>query len=117
MNAYSVDVNVTHNCRVKVDSPCGLSVISNCAMNGIGLIDSASESDDDVNIPRHMRTFLPRVNLGGFDFVERFRLSRRAMRYLENRIGLQLRRRTRRNFALTPRQQVLIAMRFFAVGR
>ena len=52
----------------------------------------------------------------GSAFVERFRLSRAAMDFLENWMDMIVQRWTRGNFALTPRQQLLFTIRYYAMS-
>ena len=48
--------------------------------------------------------------------IERYRLPREAIRQLLEATGEDLRRSTRRSFALTAETQLLAALRFFATG-
>lgn len=75
-------------------------------------------SSDDENVPsfRRPRIFKARINFDITDFKERFRMTSNQVSVLVDRIGRFLEHKTRRNFALSPRQQVLIALRFYADG-
>ena len=72
-----------------------------------------------VNIRRRPRQFRELIDIQNFTDEElraRYRFGRQAVGYITNLIADDLRRSTRRNHALPPLQQVLIALRFFASG-
>ena len=72
-----------------------------------------------VNIRRRPRQFRELIDIENFTDEElraRYRFGRQAVGYITNLIADDLRRSTRRNHALPPLQQVLIALRFFASG-
>ncbi|XP_068710741.1 putative nuclease HARBI1 [Montipora foliosa] len=73
----------------------------------------------DLRHPRRPRQFKPPINIENFTDEElrnRFRFGRQGIGYITNLIADELRRSTRRNHALPPLQQVLIALRFYASG-
>ena len=73
----------------------------------------------DLRRPRRPRQFKPAINIENFTDEElrnRFRFGRQGIGYITNLIADELRRSTRRNHALPPQQQVLIALRFYASG-
>ena len=72
-----------------------------------------------VNIrrrPRQFRELIDIENLTDEELRARYRFGRQAVGYITNLIADDLCRSTRRNHALPPQQQVLIALRFFASG-
>lgn len=69
--------------------------------------------------PRAVRRFPERFNyflLSDDHFLQRFRLSKDVVRYLVNKIGNEIRPRTMKNHAVTPEQQILFTLRFYASG-
>ena len=73
----------------------------------------------DLRRPRRPRQFKPAINIENFTDEElrnRFRFGRQGIGYITNLIADELRRSTRRNRALPPLQQVLVALRFYASG-
>ena len=85
------------------------------------LIHTSDESFDSDNeapqrVRRRPRVFSERRNFDVIDFKERFRLTRQQVDYLVSTIEQHLQHGTNCNKALTSRQQVLIALRFFADG-
>ena len=73
----------------------------------------------DLRRPRRPRQFKPAINIETFTDEElrnRFRFGRQGIGYITNVIADELRRSTRRNRALPPLQQVLVALRFHASG-
>ena len=68
------------------------------------------------NNHRRERVFRPRINMDELYFVQRFRLTVNEVMHLVHTISIYLQHQTARNYALTPVQQVLIALRFFAEG-
>ena len=75
----------------------------------------------DLRRPRRPRQFKPAINIESVTDEElrnrfRFRFGRQGIGYITNLIADELRRSTRRNHALPPLQQVLIALRFYASG-
>ena len=68
---------------------------------------------------RRARTY--RENDNWFSFTDeelraRYRFGRESIEYILNVIGNDLRRKTRRNHAMSPSKQLLVALRFFARG-
>ncbi|XP_053380159.1 putative nuclease HARBI1, partial [Mercenaria mercenaria] len=55
-------------------------------------------------------------NLNDNEMLERYRFSNNGINYLENLLLDDLKRPTHRSCALSPKQQILIALRFFATG-
>lgn len=85
------------------------------------ILFSSDESDDDEVPQRHhnRRQFKVRINfehINGFQFKESFRLSMVAVEFVENAIGADLFRITRRNHSLTPRQQLLVTLHWLGNG-
>ena len=73
----------------------------------------------NLRYPRRPRQFKPPINIENFTDQElrnRFRSGRQGIGYITNLIADELHRSTRRNHALPPLQQVLIALRFYASG-
>ena len=73
----------------------------------------------DLRHPRRPRPFKPPINIESVTDEElrnRFRFGRQGIGYITNLIADKLRRSTRRNHALPPLLQVLIALRFYASG-
>lgn len=78
--------------------------------------DDDSSSDDD-RFQRSERVFKDRINFqhdGDKEQRERFRGNEDVVAFLLGRIGSQLEHRTRRNYALSPRQQLLLCLRFLS---
>ena len=74
---------------------------------------------DFIRRPRRPRQFRGLVDIANFSDHElraRFWFGRQAIQYVTDLLTDDLRRNTRRNHALPPLQQVLIALRFFASG-
>ena len=74
----------------------------------------------DLRHPRRPRQFKPPINIENFTDEEvrnLFRFGRQGNGYITNLIADELHRSTRRNHALPPLQQVVIALRFCASGR
>ena len=68
---------------------------------------------------RRARHFRPFANIDGFTDEElraRYRFGRQSLEFIATLLSDDLRRSTRRNHAMPPLQQVLIALRFFASG-
>ena len=63
---------------------------------------------------RRPRVFRPRINMD--PSTERFRLDDETIDFLIERCGTELRHASDRNCALSPREQILCATRFFASG-
>lgn len=78
--------------------------------------DEDEEADQQPLWQRRQRIFCKRINFEIIDFRARFRCTVYQVSDLVNTIGQFLQHDTYRNHALTPRQQVLIALRFFADG-
>ena len=69
--------------------------------------------------PRRPRQFKPPINIENFTDEElrnRFTIGRQEIGYITNLIANELHHSTRKNHALPPLQQVLIALRFYASG-
>ena len=69
--------------------------------------------------PRRPRQFKPPINIENFTDEElrnRFTIGRQGIGYITNLIANELHHSTRKNHALPPLQQVLIALRFYASG-
>lgn len=83
------------------------------------LYASSSESEDEGPC-RRQRTFRDRINYEGitdpFKFKEKFRMSATAAEEILTRIGGELRHQTLRNKALTPKQQLLLALHWLGNG-
>ena len=73
--------------------------------------DESVEEVPQIRV-RRPRIFCDRVNFEVCDFKDRFRLTIEQVNNLIDSIGQFLQHDTNRNKALTPRQQVLIALRF-----
>lgn len=88
-------------------------------MNNSSSSSSSSESDDERERRLH-RVFRPRINLtfnfSNFVFKEKFRISRITAEYIINRVGGQLQPETRRNYALTPQEQLLCTLHWLGTG-
>ena len=82
--------------------------------------DSSSSDEDDVSFfrQRRLRVFRPRINfdLCHVETVSRFRLSESDIDILLNALHPLLLHPTLRNMALSPKQQLLVAIRFLATG-
>ena len=68
---------------------------------------------------RRARTYRENDNWLSFTDEElraRYRFGRESIEYILNVIGNDLRRKTRRNHAMSPSKQLLVALRFFASG-
>ena len=88
------------------------------------MIDSDSDLDVVINqeyVPKRRRNFRRRVNFcvtfpgtigHDIEFKEKFRLSTECVAFLENRLGQALQHSSLRNMALSPRQQLLLFLRF-----
>ena len=79
--------------------------------------DSHDDSSSDEEIIRHERVFRSRINFHRNDekeHRERFRGNEEMVTLLLNRIGGQLERQTNRNHALSPRQQLLLCLRYLS---
>ena len=86
------------------------------------------EREAEAERPRRPRSCLVTINAriqDNFDplevyndsaVIQRYRLPRELIRQLLGTISEDLRRATRRNFALTPQVQLLAALRFYATG-
>jgi hypothetical protein len=80
------------------------------------------ESDEEYNtLPsRRPRTFRERIDYFNYfddiDFKMRFRISKPTVSQLLETIGGQLAPATRRNHPVTPTQQLLLTLRFYALG-
>lgn len=96
-------------------------------MARILLCDTSSDEDEIENIDynnvmiqqRSRRQIRPRINfvLGQVSsFKQRFRIAPMTADTILNIIGPIIKHRTKRNHALDPRQQLLIALHFFGSG-
>lgn len=79
---------------------------------------SSEEEDleDEVTFTRSSRTFKERINFQCDDFQERFRITRSQCEFLLHSIGHRLKSTTRRNYALSPTECLLVALRYFGTG-
>ena len=71
-----------------------------------------------VNTFKH-REFRRTTHIDGLndhEMLERYRFSNNGVDFIVHLLKDHLERATRRSHALTPRQQVLLALRFFATG-
>ena len=81
------------------------------------LRDYANRHNVHVRRVRHLRDrFNPLEEYDDEDFRLRFRLRKDSVSDLANILDKDLKHQTRRGLALTPMQQVLIALRFYATG-
>lgn len=78
----------------------------------------SSSSDSDDQMPRKRKRFAPRKHYDEDpkDFKERYRLTPRLFDLLYAEIGPFLERETRRSHALSGREVLLAALRFYASG-
>nr|XP_026488745.1 putative nuclease HARBI1 [Vanessa tameamea] len=83
-------------------------------------LSSLSSLSDDETTSRSSRKNEEKLN--GFEkyddnqFLSRFRVSKDTVLYLESLFGKEIAPLTKRNRALQPRDQILIALRFYATG-
>ncbi|XP_026488745.2 putative nuclease HARBI1 [Vanessa tameamea] len=83
-------------------------------------LSSLSSLSDDETTSRSSRKNEEKLN--GFEkyddnqFLSRFRVSKDTVLYLESLFGKEIAPLTKRNRALKPRDQILIALRFYATG-
>lgn len=81
---------------------------------------SSSDSDDELhNRRRRRRVFKPRVNMDFvtlFEYNERFRMSSIKLQGLLEDIGNHLEHQTNRNYALSAKQQISIALHWLGSG-
>ncbi|CAH2091630.1 unnamed protein product [Euphydryas editha] len=85
---------------------------------------SESSSDDEIVaeyvLMRRPKVFRPRnPPLGHWDevdFCQRYRLSKESVIWIIRNIGDELKRPTERNYAVTPMEQLLLTLRFYATG-
>ncbi len=83
------------------------------------LSDSEDSENENDGPPRKRPTYRPRINfedLNEFQFKEKFQLSAVNVESLLRVIGPQLDHGTLRNRALSPKEQLLCALHFFATG-
>lgn len=86
------------------------------------MLTSSSSSEDELSLAslsKRKRIFKPRINFDSIypsDFKQRYRLREEHVDFLNHRIGHLLRHKTRRNYALSPRQQIIVALRHLATG-
>ena len=93
-------------------------------MDFIHQIDGDSDSDLDIlnvrvednRVLRRRKLFTARIKMGISDFKERFRLEPHQVDQLLLTIGPDLQQPTSRSGALSPKQQILITLRFLATG-
>ncbi|KAL0882717.1 hypothetical protein ABMA27_001140 [Loxostege sticticalis] len=87
--------------------------------------DSESSSDDDDIIVEYVlnrrpKTFRDRILQLEFwddvDFFERYRMSKTTVLWLHNELKNSLKRPTDRNHAVSPLDQILLTLRFYATG-
>ena len=79
---------------------------------GIEMEFSSSESEEDDFPVRRRRVFRLRSNFYLDYFKERFRLSRGQAEALVQRLAVTRRHETRRNYALMPREQILLCLAY-----
>ena len=77
-------------------------------------MDSSSDSDEDNNIKTMQRTNNIRINFNIDNFQDSFRLTRVLAENILRDIAPNLEYTSHRNNALTPEQQFLITLRYFA---
>lgn len=81
---------------------------------------SSSDSDGEQNIPRRERQFLQRINFTQItdpqEYLQKFRVSAQTMQFLLERLGETLRYNTNRNYALSPEQQLMVALHWLGNG-
>jgi hypothetical protein len=84
------------------------------------MYDSSSEEEiQEVILVRRQRNFRLRTNFhfyAEYEFNERFRLRAENIETILNEIGERLQHPTRRNKALAPQQQLLIALHWLGNG-
>lgn len=80
--------------------------------------DSDSEDDEIQQVRRRPRTFRPRINfqMHPIDAQCRYRLTNDHIHELVARLGPLLQHDTDRNHALSPEQQIRVAIRYLATG-
>lgn len=80
----------------------------------------SSDTEEEIIQYRRIRTFRPRSDFGyienTYEYNERFRLSFNQFQNLLENIAPYLQHRTARNYALTPKQQLEIALHWFGTG-
>ncbi len=75
------------------------------------------DTDSERRVSHRRRVFKDRLYfVPDKDFQQRFRLSPNAVNFLEEKIGDKLRHSTRRNLALSPREQILTALRVLSTN-
>lgn len=81
---------------------------------------SSSEEEDVAELEQRRRKIIRnRINFDFFseqEFIERFRMSRSAVEKVLCAIGPFIDHRTDKNHALSPKQQILVALHFFGNG-
>lgn len=83
------------------------------------IFSSSDESDEDFQQPpAKKKTYYPRINFNRQldEFRARFRLTRAAVERIIQDIGHQLEHDTDHNMALTPNQQLCLALRYLGGG-
>nr|XP_049706930.1 putative nuclease HARBI1 [Helicoverpa armigera] len=87
------------------------------------LWESSSSDDENYNdLPnsRKKKVYQPRVNRflkwNEQEFLDRFRISKGLARALASHLAPLLQTRTMKNFAVTPEQQIIMALEFYACG-
>ena len=82
--------------------------------------DSSNSDDDLEEGHRNRRVFRERINFSlditNFVFKEKFRVSKKTVEYLLNKIGAHLQHKTKRNQALEPVQQILCTLHWMGTG-
>lgn len=76
---------------------------------------SSSESDQERG---PLRVYKPRINFADIErkFKERFRVSGEILNFFEDNLRDRLHYDSQRNYALTPREQILLCFRFLAAN-
>ena len=82
------------------------------------LASSSDDDEDSLHPPRRKLVYKERINfvLPVQEFVERFRLNKMEVEYVVQNIGASIRHKTTRNCALSPTQQVLVALHWLGNG-
>jgi len=82
----------------------------------INLLESSDEEEEFIRRPR---VFTNRINFEvdtDFQFKEKFRVSKHTAEYILNEIGNHLEHTTARNYALSPKQQLLTVLHWLGTG-
>lgn len=84
-------------------------------------LESSSDDDNDERVIEEIRRkrYRERINFDFIrdrEFIQRFRISRSSAEQVLNVIGPHIKHKTKRNKALSPKQQLLVALHFFGNG-